>query len=122
MTDMLDDNDMMKLHGWMFRGLTVYVVDREEHTVNDTHGRAEANRDGADAARRMLAFGGASMAKSVDDGSLTHLVFASSPAKLRDLRESLAERFGFPRLVTLKWVEECWKEKTLLDEERYVPK
>jgi len=35
------------------------------------------------------------------------------------LRRELSERRQMPRIVSAKWVEDSWAEKTVLDEERY---
>jgi DNA ligase-4 len=41
-------------------------------------------------------------------------------AVIKNLRQKLSQRGGkVPRIVEMKWLEESWSEKTLLDEERY---
>jgi DNA ligase-4 len=36
------------------------------------------------------------------------------------IRKELSSRRIQPRVVTGAWVDECWKESTLLDEEQFV--
>ena len=60
-----------------------------------------------------------------DDDTITHVIVTPSTAAnksiLRALREDLARRRRMPRTVTLDWLEECWRERTLIDEERFAP-
>ncbi|KAK3940348.1 hypothetical protein QBC46DRAFT_364132 [Diplogelasinospora grovesii] len=57
---------------------------------------------------------------------VTHVVVvakddASEREQAAHLRERLCFRERMPRIVTQRWVEACWREKTLLDEERFTP-
>lgn len=41
-----------------------------------------------------------------------------------EVRRRISERVGLgkvPRVVTVKWLEDCWKEETRVGEERYIP-
>lgn len=73
---------------------------------------------------RYVKYAGGRCADSLDDTAVTHVVIAGGDAmeagEVADgLRREFGSRRGVPRLVTGNWVEDCWKEKTLLDEEQY---
>ena len=90
------------LPGWMFYGFVVYC---------DGEVSAEV--------KRVLEFAGAVVLREVKTEEVTHVVVGDGgESKIRELREELASRLRQPRIVTESWVMECWREKTLLDEER----
>lgn len=73
--------------------------------------------------RNTARFAGATVVTSAKDTETTHIVVnteTASAAGIASLRKSLAGKPGrkIPHLVTLEWVEESWKNRTLLDEER----
>ena len=64
------------------------------------------------------------LADAEDDEDVTHLVILGGDATqigetAADLRKKLSSRRKMPRLVGKGWIEESWKEKTLLDEEAH---
>jgi DNA ligase-4 len=72
-------------------------------------------------------FGGGQVAEDMEDETATHIVVVSpdEPAERElaaQVRYRVSNRNKLPRIVTSKWVEDCWKEGTLIDEELYAPK
>lgn len=74
---------------------------------------------------RYVEYAGGRCADSgLGDEHVTHVVIVGDDSAQRgrvadEVRKEVSGRRGMPRLVTGSWVEDCWKEKTLLDEERY---
>lgn len=113
-----DGFDAESLPGWMFKGKTI-LFDNGTGVVNGSTGPSHEGQD-IFSARITACFAGATIAKDVDDREITHIVVGPlSDAKA--IRRRLSTRKKIPRVVTTKWVTESWAEKTLLDEERYVP-
>lgn len=114
------------IRGWMFRGLTVYVDPVKELQLNDDDQNVGPGEGGKDMQRRQevalrtLRFGGGLLSEELDNKRVTHVV-VHEKSKLKQIRETLATRFRLPRIVTRQWIEESWKERTLLDEERFTP-
>ncbi|KAK8108850.1 DNA ligase 4 [Apiospora sp. TS-2023a] len=76
--------------------------------------------------RNWVRFGGGIVSEDLDDISVTHVVIVGADEQNeRDLsagvRTVISQRTPVPRVVTQLWLEECWQESTLLDEERYAP-
>lgn len=72
-------------------------------------------------ARNRFIFAGGVETTDDDDDEITHFVIRDKSADMmRKLRGELALRRGkLPRIVGLKWLQDSWDEKTLLDEEIY---
>lgn len=71
-----------------------------------------------------IKYAGGACTEGMDDSALTHIVLVGGdPMQAGEVadavRKELSTRQRLPRLVTGQWVEDCWKEKTLLDEEPY---
>jgi DNA ligase-4 len=105
--------------GWLFRGLTILFhsqSESEERKKNDLRLRLAQN---------TARFAGAGSASSLENASITHVVLDPSTvlysAEISSLRTTLAARPGLkiPHLVSVDWIEECWANGTLLDEERF---
>lgn len=74
-------------------------------------------------ARCQFMFACGEVAENDEDESITHFVVVDEKVvDVKGIREMIASsgRTRFPRVVGLKWIQESWTEKTLLDEERYV--
>lgn len=107
--------------GWLFKGLTILfpesekVDEAEVHETPQTHQRYRLHL-----ARNTARFAGASVVDS-KSSSVTHIVIApdSPNSDVSSIRKSYSARPGkkLPHLVTVEWIEECWKQRTLLDEE-----
>ena len=122
------------LWGCMFEGQLIYV---------DFSNTADQTRlDQIDAMFRVkqacniARFAGAQLTNELKDG-VTHILVGNNQDPSRNLRRTVSryasgenscmftvylisiDRFKrLPRIVTVNWVEQSWKEKTLLDEER----
>ncbi|KAI8316915.1 DNA ligase 4 [Colletotrichum sp. SAR11_240] len=73
--------------------------------------------------RNFLQFGGARLTPGVEDEQATHIVVVGDGDQRRqaaeDLRKEVSSRRKIPHIVTGDWIEDCWREKTLVDEEKY---
>ena len=116
------------LPGWLFDGLVVYLSDESHGDGAEEAQRREESTRLAQASR-TLRFAGARLSTKLGDEQITHVVVDAFPslsspgdrrAVLQDLRKTLVDARStvLPRLVTVQWVEQSWKERTLLDEER----
>jgi DNA ligase-4 len=73
-------------------------------------------------AKYQFTFACGKLAEDDADQSITHFVVVDQKAvNVKDLREMIAgsRRSRFPRVVGLKWMQDSWANKTLLDEEQY---
>ncbi|RYO86599.1 hypothetical protein DL764_008989 [Monosporascus ibericus] len=108
-------HDLGLLKGHTFRRKTVYFAVAGD--VSDFTTLKFSN---------WIKFGGGQVSEDIEDRSVTHVVILSSNdvgerEKATEVRSVISSRSLLPRIVTQKWVEECWKNTTLLDEERYKP-
>ncbi|XP_044717776.1 ATP dependent DNA ligase domain-containing protein [Hirsutella rhossiliensis] len=81
-------------------------------------------RDAGRLVRYIKYAGGLCADEGLGDETVTHVVLVGDDAVQRgqvagEVRREVSGRRRMPRLVTGSWVEDCWKEKTLLDEEQY---
>lgn len=112
--DELDERNrgLTGLHGMIFSRCTVHL-----------RAVGEADQDRLQKLRRYVQMGGAACVDNVS-GETTHVVVVGEdPMETGDvadaLRKELSRRRKMPRLVTGDWVEESWRERTMLDEEQY---
>ncbi|KAJ9165565.1 DNA ligase [Coniochaeta hoffmannii] len=73
-----------------------------------------------------IRFGGGEVVDDMDDKDITQIVVVAADARAQrevaaDVRSRVSSRRQVPRIVTSKWVEDCWKDSTLVDEESYAP-
>ncbi|KAK0722705.1 hypothetical protein B0T26DRAFT_643067 [Lasiosphaeria miniovina] len=76
--------------------------------------------------RKHVLFGNGHVTSGVEDETVTHVVIigkdaASEREAAADVRYRVSARSAVPRIVTQRWVEDCWGEGTLVDEEEYAP-
>jgi len=110
--------EMKALKGSLFRDLHVYIAS-EEGPQTDTVS-ADISTLRPKLAEDLVRFTGGKIANDLQDDTITHVVvFGVAGPALNKLRQKIAEKIRLPRIVTVNWVEESWKEGTLLDEERY---
>jgi len=102
------------LPGWMFEGVHIYPNTDDDATI----GSGLRLKQACNTAR----FAGAKIANRVSDKDITHVVVENDRSRTKELRATFATRKRQPRFVTIEWIEESWKERTLLDEERYAPR
>lgn len=126
-------HDLGPLRGLIFRGQRIYFAHAsagDEETHNNALGSAAALK-----LTNWIRFGGGQVVEDLlgeDERSATHVVILSAEdddaagrAKAAEVRALVASACSgsrrLPRLVTRRWVEECWANATLLAEERYEP-
>jgi DNA ligase-4 len=74
-------------------------------------------------------FGNGEVVGDIEDQGITHVVVVggkddtavSERVVAADVRYRVSSRRAVPRIVAAKWVEDCWREGTLVDEEAYAP-
>ena len=74
-------------------------------------------------ARYHFLFAGGSVSDDDEDDRITHFVLADEvPEVVKALRHKISQsrRSRLPRVLGLNWIQDSWKEGTLLDEEKYV--
>lgn len=112
--------------GCLFNGLKIYFYHQNSDSTDETEPSKTSATEMEQKYRLFLArntasFGGASVVSTLDDPAITHVVVdPNCPSEeLSSIRESFASnREKLPHLVTVDWIEECWSQRTVLDEER----
>ncbi|KAK3692165.1 ATP dependent DNA ligase domain-containing protein [Podospora appendiculata] len=106
------------LRGFLFRRCRVLFVLDEE--VSGSQGLR---------LRNYVRFGDGTVVEDDGDDKVTHVVIiagdedeAAERELAAEMRYKVSSRRAVPRIVTRKWVEDCWREGTLLDEESYAPR
>ncbi|CZS95724.1 related to DNA ligase 4 [Rhynchosporium agropyri] len=98
--------------GSMCRGCVVRFV-------SSGQGYMDKNIDLLIAKNRFL-FSGGRIAESDKDEEITHFVMVDvDRALVKGVRQRISSLTEVPRIVGMKWLEDSWVEKTLMDEERY---
>ena len=121
--EQLDDHgvDVAELPGFMFHNVVSYV----DELMGQGQGQVDGNESGSNVLLRLagqtMQFAGGRVAMDLDNPSITHVVIGNDAARAKTIRRQVSQRLKIPRIVTPEWVFESWKEKTLLDEERFTP-
>jgi len=100
--------------GWLFRGVVAYF-DGGDVEMSSGH---ESHEDEFEFMRQQIRFGRGEIVNGLEEGVVTHVIVGKDRSRLRAIREMVAAWKKLPRIVTSEWVEETWREKTVLDEER----
>jgi DNA ligase-4 len=110
------DLSLSDMKGFMFRGFCTLIAGWES-----CERAADLDEDGLRCllVEHKLRFGSANVVSDLDDPNITHIVVGTGVDSLGSIREKISYRKRVPRIVTLEWVEDSWREGTLLDEERY---
>jgi DNA ligase-4 len=111
-------NDLEALKSFMFRRCRVYFALGEG--VPGTTALKLKN---------YVRFGNGEVVDDIDDNRITHVVVvggkedtaASERVVAADVRYKVSSRRAVPRIVSARWVDDCWKEGTVVDEEEYAP-
>ncbi|EEP80221.1 conserved hypothetical protein [Uncinocarpus reesii 1704] len=103
------------LPGWLFKNQVLYF----SQSRSSSDSKVSSSRLASNIAR----FAGASLVSKPDDKRVTHIILDkdSRSADVSALRSSISKRVGagrIPHIVTVEWINESWKAKTLLDEEQ----
>lgn len=119
--DGVDQRDLLgprDLRGSMFTGLVFWFDDTARKLDGRSRDAVESSNRQVEAAKIVTQFAGASLADILEDEAITHVILNAGSDK-RWIRSEVAARERLPRIVKLDWVEQCWKEHTRIDEERY---
>lgn len=131
MSDLTLDGDQGSVHsdveGWLFKNLTIFFAPCSHLSSVPGEPYVDALSIRQQLARNITIFTGATVTDQQKNNRITHVIV--DPSADRDpetgkaknyttLRSEFATRRAIPHFVTVQWVEECWKEKTLVDEER----
>ncbi|EON97104.1 putative dna ligase 4 protein [Phaeoacremonium minimum UCRPA7] len=108
-------HELPNLKGWTFRRCRIFFAVSED--VWDVTVMM---------LRNYVQFGSATVAETLDDESITHVVVVARDETAKrelaaDVRYQISSRKSVPRVVTDKWVMDCWEASTLVDEEQYAP-
>ncbi|KAI8960384.1 ATP-dependent DNA ligase [Daldinia sp. FL1419] len=107
-------HDIAGVRSYIFRGAKVYfAVKNEVLSVSCLK------------LQNWVKYGGGSIVDDLSDRSTTHVVIISNSdigemEQAAEVRSFISTRTPVPRVVSRQWVEDCWKNRTILDEERYV--
>jgi DNA ligase-4 len=68
-----------------------------------------------------IRYAGGARSEDLGDTTLTHVVVLGKETDqaAEEIRKEMSSRRKMPRVVSGKWIEESWKERTMLDEEKY---
>jgi DNA ligase 4 len=130
----LGEDDMSRLienlgggNGWLFHGTVIFFDPvRPEQGNGGSSQVYHDDRTLFEIERRLQAaittakFAGATESPGLNNNSTTHVV-VHEKSDLKSIRRIISAKSRIPRLVTTGWIEESWKEKTLLDAERFAP-
>ncbi|KAL7625970.1 DNA ligase (ATP) [Parahypoxylon ruwenzoriense] len=108
-------HDLGDLRSHIFRGAKVHISASE--------GVSSVSRVSLG---NWIRYGGGMVVDDLDDRSITHVVITSSDEEgemeqAAEVRSIISLRSPVPSVVTRQWVEDCWKNRTMLAEERYEP-
>ena len=112
--------DLAGLAGWMFEGLILFFHAHETMRKDPQSSRVGEAKDRKERARTIARFAGA---RTVDhlQKEVTHIITSDAPEENQKLRQEISQFARLPRMVDLGWIEQSWREKTRLDEERFTP-
>ncbi|KAH6723916.1 DNA ligase I [Leptodontidium sp. MPI-SDFR-AT-0119] len=70
--------------------------------------------------KNRFKFSGGMIAEGDEEEGITHFVILDEETNLlKEVRQKISRLERIPRIVGMKWLEDSWEEKTLMDEERY---
>jgi DNA ligase-4 len=103
------EQDFKQMKGWLFRSLRIHLDFKSVDDVRET------------LTEIRLRFAGAEIAEKLADDGTTHILVDVDSPYLGITRQQISGWARLPRIVTTQWVDDCWNEGSLLDEERYSP-
>lgn len=106
------NHDLGETKLWLFKGLNVCV---EENSMVTEFSLEHIQRLKV---INALRFAGACVESTISNRT-TQVVVPKGCSRLRSIRETISRQKRIPRIVREEWVLDCFKEMTLLDEERY---
>ncbi|KAL4866354.1 hypothetical protein BDV12DRAFT_173099 [Aspergillus spectabilis] len=110
--------------GWLFNGLTLYFPKESTDDDDMLPENPQPNMSHrVHLARNVARFANANITSSLKDSSITHVIVGpDTPAsEVSKIRKTLSSRKKLPHIVSVDWIEESWKDKSILNEERFRP-
>ncbi|KAK6533597.1 DNA ligase (ATP) [Orbilia ellipsospora] len=120
--------------GWMFQHVVAYLDTPENAEKNHIRASADDIRksfsqsrpqlDGSGLTlmmcRNILKFGNARITDDFEDEEITHIIVDYEDlSRIRAIRRLLSARDTIPRVTLSDWVEESWRDETLLGAENF---
>lgn len=102
------------LEGYIFRGLRVFIdidIPVDLKTAATLFELQEV--------KNLVSFAGGSVIADIEDETITHIVVVKGSTRLGVLRKMISKRRPVPRIATVDWIKDSWRNHTLLDAERY---
>jgi DNA ligase-4 len=107
--------DQLEDHGESFAHVKTHTFSTVKAAFhNDPANPAELFR--VQLARNYIQFGGGLVTDDLDAGGVTHVIVLNEQSSTMNARGKIT---GLARIVGVSWVEKCWEEGTMVDEERY---
>ncbi|KAL2829967.1 ATP dependent DNA ligase domain-containing protein [Aspergillus cavernicola] len=108
--------------GWLLRGLTIYFPKQNEDGPSSENPLPQQSHR-IQLSRNIARFAGATVTSSLKESSITHVIVGPNTlaSEVSILRKTLSTRERLPHIVKVDWIEESWKERAILDEERFQP-
>ncbi|KAI0191371.1 putative DNA ligase [Xylaria flabelliformis] len=109
------NHDLGQMRSNLFKGMVIYLA-----------GTDDATSIQALQVKNQIRFGGGISADNLDNEAITHIVIMSKTEAeemdtAAEVRSAISLRSPVPRVVSKQWVAECWKNRTIVDEERFAP-
>ncbi|KAK2790473.1 DNA ligase (ATP) [Emmonsiellopsis sp. PD_33] len=117
--------------GWLFKGLVIYLA------TPTSASQSPPLPQRLHLASNLIRFAGGIVIlpsdntekkeDAINDARITHVVVdsdgVSSSDDIKEIRKKIAARASkkIPHVVQVEWVEESWREGTVVDEERFAP-
>ncbi|KAJ6261845.1 hypothetical protein Dda_2644 [Drechslerella dactyloides] len=121
--------------GWMFQHVVAYLDTPENAAKNNILTSVENTPDAASQSRsqkdpkgglnlllcrNLLEFGNGRVVDDFEDGEVTHIIVAYEDRnRVGAIRNLLRMRDKIPRVTLTDWVEESWRDETLLGAENF---
>ncbi|KAI0476627.1 ATP dependent DNA ligase domain-containing protein [Xylaria cf. heliscus] len=109
------DHDLGQMRGQLFKGMVIYLAGADSALLVQ-----------ACQVRNRIRFGSGISVDNLDNKAITHIVIVSKTEAQEidtaaEVRSAISSRRPVPRVVSERWVAECWKNRTVVDEERFAP-
>ena len=108
-------HDLGQMRSHLFKGMVVYLAGTD--TVDSVEVCQVRNR---------IRFGGGALVDSLENKTVTHIVVLSKNNHeemevAHEVRSVISSRRPLPRTVSGPWIADCWRNRTVVDEERFAP-
>ncbi|KAI8623068.1 DNA ligase I [Xylariaceae sp. FL1651] len=109
------DHDLGQIRSHLFRGMVMHLA-----------GAESTPPIWACQVRNWVRFGGGLLVDDLDNKAITHIAIlntdeAGEIETAAEVRSLISSRHPVPIVVSARWVADCWKNQTVVDEERFAP-